>query len=70
MAAHHDYADLISIGAYKSGANHRVDAALSLEEEINQFLRQRIDEPASLGQSRDALIEIQGKAAALLQTNS
>jgi flagellum-specific ATP synthase len=69
LAAYRDHADLISIGAYKSGANRRVDVALHLEEEINRFLRQRIDEPASWTQSHGALVEIQNKAAALLQTD-
>jgi len=39
--------DLISIGAYKSGSNPKLDMAISKIDKINQFLCQGIQEQAS-----------------------
>jgi len=39
--------DLISIGAYKSGTNPKLDMAISKIDKINQFLCQGIQEQAS-----------------------
>ena len=47
LAAYQDARDLISVGAYQSGANAQVDRALRLLPEIQRFLRQRPDEPTS-----------------------
>ena len=35
LAAYRDHEDLISIGAYRSGANPTVDAAIAMRDEIN-----------------------------------
>lgn len=40
MAAYEDVADLVSIGAYKSGSNPLADRAIELREAIESFLRQ------------------------------
>lgn len=37
-------ADLIRVGAYASGSNPQLDAAIAIEQEINRFLRQKPDE--------------------------
>lgn len=60
LAAYRDHEDLISIGAYRRGANPMVDLAQDLLPEINQFLQQRIDEPSSLA-------AVQGELARLTQ---
>ena len=39
--------DLISIGAYKAGTNHRLDYAISKIDRINAFLKQKIEESFS-----------------------
>ena len=44
LAAYRDHEDLISIGAYRKGANRTVDAAIEMRDEINRFLRQGIEE--------------------------
>lgn len=44
-------ADLVSIGAYKSGTNPKLDFALSKIDEINRFLIQDVDEAFSYEQS-------------------
>lgn len=36
--------DLISIGAYKAGTNHRLDYAISKIDKINSFLKQKVEE--------------------------
>ncbi len=62
MAAHHDHEDLISIGAYRRGANRAVDASIDLQEEINRYLRQRIEEPVSLTDAAGGLTKLQQMA--------
>jgi flagellum-specific ATP synthase len=43
--------DLISIGAYQRGNNPRIDKILMKEKEVNQFLRQRIDEKSTFAET-------------------
>jgi flagellum-specific ATP synthase len=43
MAAYRDHEDLISIGAYRSGANPTVDIAIAMRDEINRYLQQTVD---------------------------
>lgn len=44
LAARHEADDLIAVGAYRAGTRPEVDAALSLQQDIQQFLRQAPDE--------------------------
>jgi flagellum-specific ATP synthase len=44
LAAHRDAKDLIEVGAYVSGSNPDVDAAVALWPAITAFLRQPVDE--------------------------
>jgi flagellum-specific ATP synthase len=62
MAAHRDHEDLISIGAYRKGANPAVDLAVEMQQEINAMLRQRVEERAGYGQARDLLLQFQQTA--------
>jgi flagellum-specific ATP synthase len=64
LAAYRDHEDLISIGAYRKGANRNVDAALEMREEFDRFLRQRIEEPVTLADASTALIELGDRAKA------
>ena len=68
MAAHRDHEDLISIGAYRKGANPAVDLAVDMQSEINGLLRQRVEERAGYQQARDLLIQFQQLAAQKLGT--
>jgi flagellum-specific ATP synthase len=46
-----DYAkieDLVNLGAYERGHNKRTDRALEMIEDLNAFLRQPVDQPATL----------------------
>lgn len=44
LAARKNAQDLIDVGAYKTGTNPLVDAALAHEDAINAFLQQRMDD--------------------------
>ncbi|HEY1687866.1 MAG TPA: FliI/YscN family ATPase [Solirubrobacteraceae bacterium] len=44
LAALHEKEDLISIGAYRSGSDPQLDAALAHRQRILSFLRQRVEE--------------------------
>jgi flagellum-specific ATP synthase len=58
LAAYRDHEDLISIGAYRSGANPSVDCAIAMREEIQKFLRQEIEERSSVESARLELIKL------------
>ena len=62
LAVYREHEDLISIGAYRRGANPLVDLAIDLREEINRFLTQRREESSSLEAARDGLVQL-AKAA-------
>jgi flagellum-specific ATP synthase len=62
LAAYRDHEDLISIGAYRRGANTKVDVAVALLDEINTYLRQGVDQPATLDEARAGLIQLAAKA--------
>lgn len=58
LSAYRDHEDLISIGAYRSGANPAVDAAISMREDIQKYLRQAIDERSSVESARAELLKL------------
>jgi flagellum-specific ATP synthase len=58
LAAHRDHEDLISIGAYRGGANPAVDAALAMQTELNAFLRQAVEESSSVESARGQLMQL------------
>ena len=58
LAAYRDHEDLISIGAYRSGANPTVDAAITMRDEINRFLRQAIADGSSVAAARAQLLDL------------
>lgn len=63
LAAFHQAEDLISIGAYQTGSNAEVDAALRLQEPIRSFLRQLASEKCSITETRLALIRLSEASA-------
>lgn len=50
LATYKDAEDLINIGAYKSGANPKIDKAVKLNDPINEFLKQRTDDYSNMAQ--------------------
>lgn len=68
LAAYRDHEDLISIGAYRKGANRTVDLAIDMLEPINTFLRQRIDEGSNVAEARTLLGQLLQLAQHKLKT--
>jgi flagellum-specific ATP synthase len=64
LAAYRDHEDLISIGAYRAGANPTVDAAIALRDEINKYLRQAVADGSSVESSRAQLVTLAQRCAA------
>jgi flagellum-specific ATP synthase len=58
LAIYEDMAELIRLGAYKSGTNAEVDAAIKIYPQLDAFLAQKKDERASLADGYDALAGI------------
>ncbi len=64
MAAQHDNEDLIAIGAYRRGSNRNVDLALEMQSDIEGFLRQRVDERATVEHAAGHLLRLQKRIQA------
>ena len=60
LATYGDAEDLITIGAYVPGSSVKIDEAIAKIEAVRTFLRQRLDERASLAESRAALAKLAG----------
>ncbi len=56
MATYRDNEDLISIGAYRAGTNPKIDIAIAMRDEIDQFLRQQTDDASSFESAQQALL--------------
>lgn len=63
LGAHREHEDLISIGAYRRGANRAVDLALELGDPIEQFLRQRVEESCTVESARETLLQLRQRAS-------
>lgn len=55
--------DLISLGAYVSGANPKLDSSIKIRDRVLQFLRQDANEKSELPQTLSRLKEIAGALA-------
>jgi flagellum-specific ATP synthase len=60
LAAYKEKEDLISIGAYQRGSDPLVDVAIDERPAINQFLRQRVDDPTDADAADQRLLQIGG----------
>jgi FliI/YscN family ATPase len=58
LAVYRDHEDLISIGAYRNGANPTVDTAIAMRDEIMRYLRQAVDEKSSVENARNELLAL------------
>lgn len=58
LATYRENQDLISIGAYKPGANPQLDRAIALNGPIEKMLCQRMDEASNLPRALEAMREI------------
>ncbi|MEX2026934.1 MAG: flagellum-specific ATP synthase FliI, partial [Pirellulaceae bacterium] len=64
LAAYRDHEDLISIGAYRAGANPAVDTAIVMREEIHRYLRQTVQDGSSVESARHELLKLAQQCAA------
>ena len=55
LAIYKDAEDLINIGAYKPGANPKIDKAIRVNESLTKFLRQAVEEPSSMEETLSRL---------------
>ncbi len=69
LATYRDHEDLISVGAYRRGSNPTVDVAVEMLDAINQYLRQRVEEPSTFEEAKEGLLRLQGEYAQKLQAN-
>ncbi|MGI6680570.1 MAG: FliI/YscN family ATPase [Bdellovibrionota bacterium] len=60
VATYRDNEDLITIGAYKEGQNIKVDRAVSLNDDINKFLKQKANVKCTKEEAFDMLSKIVG----------
>ena len=58
LAIYKESEDLINIGAYKMGANPKIDKAIKSIDAINEFLKQRTDDHCSMNQCLKQLMQI------------
>lgn len=58
LATYKEAEDLINIGAYKMGANARIDQAIKAQESIERLLKQNVAEDASFDSARDMLMGV------------
>jgi len=63
LAAYRDHEDLISIGAYRRGANPTVDVAVDMQEPIHGYLCQRVEERSTAEESSGSLLRLKREAA-------
>ena len=68
LATYQDHEDLISIGAYRRGSNPTVDAAITMHDEIKQYLQQGIAEASSTDAASTQLAQLAARCTAALQT--
>lgn len=51
LAVYKDAEDLINIGAYKPGSNPKIDKAVKVIDAVNDFLKQRVEDPTNYTQT-------------------
>lgn len=60
MAVYRDAEDLINIGAYKAGANPKIDRAIQIHDKIENFLKQHSDEGSDFRTTLQRMAEVLG----------
>lgn len=68
-AVYREKEDLIAVGAYQSGSNHRVDSAIRNRDKMMAFLQQASDEPSTAINSLEMLSSISAGIARPPQDN-
>ena len=68
LSVYRDHEDLISIGAYRSGSNPRVDMAIAMRDELKSYLRQRTTESSTVESARAKLFQLAARCGTSLNT--
>jgi flagellum-specific ATP synthase len=68
LAAYREHEDLITVGAYRKGADKWVDCAIELREAIDKYLRQPVEQPATFDEARQGLLSLGRRAVERLGT--
>jgi len=68
VAVYQEYEDLISIGAYRKGSHPMVDAAIAMKPEIDRFMRQAVEEAASLDTAQKELQQLAARCRQAVKT--
>ena len=55
IATYREAEDLISGGAYQKGTNPKIDRAVDLQDSINEFLKQKIEETSTFVETLKSL---------------
>jgi len=58
IATYRDAEDLINVGAYKAGANPKIDRAIKVIDQVNDFLRQKTEDHSNMNQCLRQLAQI------------
>lgn len=58
LATYKESEDLINIGAYQRGANHKVDKAIDSIDAINSFLKQKVEEHSPYSETVEKMMSI------------
>ena len=58
LAIYKDAEDLINIGAYKQGNNPKIDKTIKIIDQVNEFLKQQVEDHASMTQTLRQLQQI------------
>ncbi len=58
IATYADAEDLINVGAYKTGANPKIDKAIRVIDQVNEFLRQKTEDHSNMSQCLRMLSQI------------
>jgi flagellum-specific ATP synthase len=62
MGVYKESEDLINMGAYVKGVNQKLDKAMVIKDDLQEFLKQDVHDSSDLDQCFDALVEIARKA--------
>jgi flagellum-specific ATP synthase len=62
LATYREAEDLINIGAYVKGSNARIDRALAQIDQVNDFLKQDMDEASTFTETSAGLKAIGGES--------
>ena len=58
LATYKDAEDLINLGAYVKGSNKKIDLAIKYNENINRYLKQKVEEKTTFDESVNNLVSI------------